>query len=106
MSPRKPPACTPDLLASNRRCPKKSAGPKTAHARAGLRLIGPNQGWRSPELSEFLKDLLDAPPCQAGRAAPTVLQCKLVHHPFLEAAELSVQTEIAVSKQHRLRARP
>jgi len=51
----------------------------------------------------FLKALLDAPPGQVGLTAQGFLDSKEVVHPlYLEAAELSVQTEIAICEESRL----
>jgi hypothetical protein len=104
VSLRKSPTLTPALLASNRRNAKKSTGPRTARGKAQSRLNRLKEGWHSPTYINFLKALLDAPPGQVSLAAKALLKSQPVRHPlFLEAAELSVQAEIAICEENRLR---
>jgi len=102
MSLRKSPTLTPALIASNRRNAQKSTGPRTARGKAWSRLNRLRDGWRSPEYINFLKALLDAPPGRVGVTAQALLSSKPALHPlFMEAAELSIQTEIDICEESR-----
>ncbi len=104
MSLRKSPTLTTALLASNRRNAKQSTGPRTAQGKAWSRLNRLKEGWHSPAYINFLKALLDAPPGQVSLTAKALLKSQPVRHPlFLEVAELSVQAEIAICEENRLR---
>jgi len=103
MSLRKSPTLTAALLESNRRNAQKSPGPRTARGKAWSRLNRLREGWRSPEYTKFLLDLLDAPPGEVGVMAQAILASKPVVHPlFSEAAELFVQAEADICASQRL----
>jgi hypothetical protein len=102
MSLRKSPTLTPALTASNRRNARKSTGPRTARGKAWSRLNRLRNGSRSPECTNFLEALLDAPPGRVGVTAQALLQSnKVLYSLFIEAAELSVQAEIDICEESR-----
>ena len=102
MSLRKSPTLTPILIASNRLNAMKSTGPRTARGKARSRLNRLRNGGRSREYRNFLQALLDAPPCQVGWTAQTLLSSQRFQHPlFTEIAEICVQSEINIC--HNLR---
>jgi len=104
VSLRKSPTLTPALLASNRRNAKKSTGPRTARGKAQSRLNHLQSGMHSPEYINFVAALFNAPACQVELTAQALLASKPVVHPlFVEAAELAVQTEIAICEESRFR---
>ena len=104
MSLRKSPTLTPALLDSNRRNAKKSTGPKTARGKAWSRLNHLRNGARSLEYINFVEALLDAPPGRMGVTAQALLASKQALHPmFREIAEISVQAEIDICEEGRLR---
>lgn len=104
MSLRKSPTLTPALLASNRRNAKKSTGPRTAQGKARSRLNSLKNGTRSPEYIKFVEALFYAPAGRVAVTAQALLASKPVVHPlFVEAAELSVETEIYICQESRRR---
>lgn len=104
MSLRKSPTLTPALLASNRRNAKKSTGPRTARGKARSRLNSFKHGTRSPEYIDFVKALFEAPAGRVAVTARALLASKPVVHPrLIEAAELSVETEISLCEESQRR---
>lgn len=102
MSLRKSPTLTPALLASNRRNAKKSTGPRTVRGKAWSRLNHLRHGGRFPEDINLLNALLDAPPGRVGLTARALLSSKQAQHPlFLEAVELSIQSETDICNESR-----
>jgi hypothetical protein len=102
VSLRKSPTLTPALLDSYRRNARKSTGPRTAQGKARSRLNRFRHGMRSPEYINFFKAQFDAPLGEAGMTAQTLLSSQQVIHPLLmEAAELSMQTEIDICEDSR-----
>ena len=62
MSLRKSPTLTPALLAACRGNAQKSTGPRTAQAKAQVRMNALRRGGRSQLLRAFLEGILNAPP--------------------------------------------
>jgi hypothetical protein len=104
MSLRKSPTLTPGLLESQRRNAQKSTGPRTARGKAWVRLNHLRHGAHSSEYRSFVEALLNAPPGRVGVTAQALLASKLAPHPmFREIAEISIQAEIELCQEHRLR---
>ena len=91
------------LLNSHRHNAQQSTGPRSARGNPRSRLNRLRNGARSSEYIGFVDALLDAPLDRMGVATQALLPFKQAHHLFGEIAEKSVQADIGVGKNLRLR---
>jgi hypothetical protein len=100
MSLRKSPTMTLARIEANRRNAQKSTGPRTARGKRQSRMNSLRTGARSALHENFLRLMLDAPPCSVDSVAQALLTPEQAAHPlFAETVDMFRWVENGVVAQ-------